>query len=70
MILLLATKIIGRLLSYLLPDINVFIRAFLRDLLYFPLVAVGVVIITIAYRELVQSAEGDAATESGHQEPD
>ena len=70
LILLLATKIIGRLLSYLLPDINVFIRAFLRDLLYFPLVAVGVVIITIAYRELVQSAEGDAATESGHQESD
>ncbi len=59
LILLLATRVIGRLLSYLLSGIDVFIRAFLQDLLYFPLIAVGVVIITIAYRELVLSIEVD-----------
>ena len=47
------------LLFNLLPNIDLLIVTLLRGLLYYPLIAVGVVIITIAYRELALAVEGD-----------
>ena len=62
MIPILVTKLIDYLLFDLLFDTASLIVNFLRGLLLYPLVAVGVVVITIAYRELVLSANGDATT--------
>lgn len=53
MIPILLTELIDYLLFDLLLDTESMIVIFLRGLLYYPLIAVGVVVITIAYRDLV-----------------
>ena len=57
---ILITRLIDYLLFDLIFDTESLIVNFLRGLLFYPLVAVGIVIITIAYRELVAPPDGEA----------
>jgi hypothetical protein len=57
---ILITEAIDYLLFDLLLDTDSMAVNFLRGLLYYPLVAIGVVVITIAYRDLVLRRDRDA----------
>jgi len=59
MIPVLATRLIDYLLFDLLLDTASLIVSFFRGLLFYPLIAVGIVVITIAYRELAIPADGE-----------
>lgn len=56
----LITEVIDHLLFDLLLDTESMVVNFLSELLYYPLIAIGVVVITVAYRELVLAPEAEA----------
>ena len=59
---ILITRLIDYVLFNLLFDTSSLIVNFFRGLLYFPLIAVGVIVITIAYRKLVPSTGSEVTS--------